>query len=71
MSQPLSFIVVGGGLVGLATALKLQDQFPGTAVTVLEKEPEVGRHQSTHNSGVLQRAQTSRIISYINVLPAL
>jgi L-2-hydroxyglutarate oxidase len=37
----------------LATALKLQPKYAGTKVTVLEKEPEVGRHQSTHNSGVL------------------
>lgn len=46
-------VVVGGGLVGLATALKLQKRFPAALVSVLEKEPEVGCHQSTHNSGVL------------------
>lgn len=47
------FLVIGAGLVGLATAHKLQRQFPKAHVTVLEKEPEVGRHQSGHNSGVL------------------
>jgi L-2-hydroxyglutarate oxidase len=45
--------IIGGGIVGLATALQLQRQRPGVEVTVLEKEPGFGRHQSTHNSGVL------------------
>jgi L-2-hydroxyglutarate oxidase len=44
---------VGGGLVGLATAGKLRQMLPAAAVTLLEKEPGFGRHQSTHNSGVL------------------
>jgi (S)-2-hydroxyglutarate dehydrogenase len=44
---------VGGGIVGLATALRLQQRLPGTSVTVLEKESAVGMHQSGHNSGVL------------------
>ena len=47
------FVVVGGGLVGLAAAHKLQTAFPGAPVTVLEKEAGVGRHQSGRNSGVL------------------
>lgn len=46
-------IVVGGGIVGLGTALKLGKQFPGARVMVLEKEPRVGRHQTGNNSGVL------------------
>lgn len=45
--------VIGGGLVGLATAWQLRRLVPEWAVTLLEKEPEFGRHQSTHNSGVL------------------
>lgn len=49
----LDFVVIGGGLVGLGTAYKLQKRFPGSGVGVLEKEAEVGRHQSGHNSGVL------------------
>jgi L-2-hydroxyglutarate oxidase len=48
-----SCVIVGGGIVGLATALKLLRRQPAARVTLLEKEPEVGRHQSTHNSGVL------------------
>ncbi len=46
-------VVVGGGLVGLATAWRIGQRFPDARVTVLEKEPKVGMHQSTHNSGVL------------------
>jgi L-2-hydroxyglutarate oxidase len=45
--------VVGGGIVGLATALRLGERFPDAEITVLEKEPGVGRHQSGNNSGVL------------------
>jgi len=46
-------LIVGGGIVGLATALRLLEMRPGLKVTVLEKEAQVGNHQSTHNSGVL------------------
>lgn len=46
-------VVVGGGLVGLATARAVQEQAPGTQVVVLEKEPEVATHQSGRNSGVI------------------
>src|SRR5262245_55318364 len=44
--------VVGGGLVGLATALALTEQH-GRSVTVLEAEDRLATHQSTHNSGVI------------------
>lgn len=44
--------VVGGGIVGLAVARALQ-QRPGVRVTVLEKEDDVGRHQTGHSSGVV------------------
>ena len=48
-----SVIIVGGGIVGLATALRLGQKFPGARIRVLEKEAGVGRHQTGHNSGVL------------------
>lgn len=48
-----SVCVIGGGIVGLATACKLLRARPDLKVTLLEKEKGVGRHQSTHNSGVL------------------
>jgi L-2-hydroxyglutarate oxidase len=45
--------VIGGGLVGLASAYKLRASGRYDRVVVLEKERDVGQHQSTHNSGVL------------------
>jgi L-2-hydroxyglutarate oxidase LhgO len=45
--------IVGGGLVGLATAHRLLEARPGLRVAVLEKEAEVAAHQSGRNSGVL------------------
>jgi len=46
-------VLVGGGIVGLATAYRLAERFPGARITLLEKESSVGRHQTGHNSGVL------------------
>src|ERR1700722_11703840 len=46
-------IVIGVGLVGLATAMALLGERPGLRLAVLEKEPVVGEHQSGHNSGVI------------------
>lgn len=46
-------IVVGGGIVGLATAYKLNIKFPQKKILVLEKEKEVAAHQTGHNSGVI------------------
>lgn len=46
-------VVVGGGIVGLATAFQLLRRKPGASVLVLEKESSVGLHQTGHNSGVL------------------
>lgn len=50
MKNPL---IIGGGLVGLATAWQLLRSGRVPALTLLEKEQRVGAHQSTHNSGVL------------------
>ena len=45
--------VVGGGIVGLATAYKLQLNFPDFKIIVLEKEDELAFHQTGRNSGVI------------------
>lgn len=47
------YVIAGGGIVGLATALKLLERNPGLKLTVLEKETEVGTHQTGSNSGVI------------------
>jgi (S)-2-hydroxyglutarate dehydrogenase len=46
-------VIVGGGIIGLATAYKLLEAQPGRHVIVLEKDATVAQHQSGHNSGVL------------------
>ena len=46
-------VVVGGGIIGLATSMKLTQDFPNLKVAVLEKEKEVAQHQTGHNSGVI------------------
>jgi len=46
-------IVVGGGIVGLATALKIKTSSPFLKVLILEKENELARHQTGNNSGVI------------------
>ena len=47
------FVVIGAGIVGLATAYELTQQHPHATVTVLEKEDRVAAHQTGHNSGVI------------------
>lgn len=46
-------IVIGGGIVGLSTAMQLLGLRPDLRLAVLEKEDAVARHQSGHNSGVI------------------
>jgi L-2-hydroxyglutarate oxidase len=51
--MPTDLLVIGGGIVGLATAWRFAERFPEKSVTVLEKEAELAAHQTGHNSGVL------------------
>jgi len=46
-------VVVGGGIIGLATARALRERFPGASVAVLEQERAWAAHQTGHNSGVI------------------
>lgn len=46
-------IIIGGGIVGLATALNLQQQQPQLKLLILEKEERLAAHQTGHNSGVI------------------
>ena len=47
------FCVIGGGIVGLATAYRLSKRFPDKSITVIEKENRLAEHQTGRNSGVL------------------
>lgn len=47
------YVVIGGGIVGLATARELLRSQPGVSVVVLEKERRLALHQTGHNSGVI------------------
>jgi len=53
VSERSDVAVIGGGIVGLATARALLERAPRARVVVLEKEPELARHQTGHNSGVI------------------
>ncbi|AMC10486.1 hydroxyglutarate oxidase [Lutibacter profundi] len=53
LNKKYDFIVVGAGIVGLATAYKLQLKFPKKSIVILEKEAKVGMHQTGRNSGVM------------------
>lgn len=46
-------VVIGGGIVGLSTAMQLTERYPGMSVAVMEKEPELACHQTGRNSGVI------------------
>lgn len=47
------FGIIGGGIVGLASALALLEACPGAGLVLLEKEAGLARHQTGHNSGVI------------------
>lgn len=51
--QQYDFVIVGGGIVGLATAMALGERFPRARLVVCEKEPRWAAHQTGNNSGVI------------------
>ena len=54
VKHPLyDFIVVGGGIVGAATAFKLSCKYPDASIALIEKESELASHQTGRNSGVI------------------
>jgi L-2-hydroxyglutarate oxidase LhgO len=53
LTDRFGLIVIGGGIVGLATAYQLLRLEPGLSLALLEKEPDLAFHQTGHNSGVL------------------
>ena len=53
VSKAYDITIVGGGIVGLATAYKLQKKYPHLTISVLEKEVSLAFHQTGRNSGVI------------------
>ena len=53
MSEKYHFIVIGGGIVGLSTAMQLQQEYPKKSILLIEKENKIASHQTGHNSGVI------------------
>lgn len=53
VTEASDIAIIGGGIVGLATALSLTDRDPRARLVVLEKEPKIAAHQTGHNSGVI------------------
>jgi L-2-hydroxyglutarate oxidase LhgO len=51
--QKVDAVIIGGGIVGLATSLAITAARPGSKVVVLEKESDVAAHQTGRNSGVI------------------
>jgi L-2-hydroxyglutarate oxidase len=51
--QQADVAIIGGGIIGLATAYNFTQRFPERRVVVLEKEAQLAQHQTGHNSGVL------------------
>jgi len=47
------FVIVGGGILGLATGYRLLQERPSSRVVLVDKEREIARHQTGHNSGVI------------------
>ena len=53
MSTNIDLAVIGGGIVGCATALAISSRNPNLKITLLEKEASLASHQTGHNSGVI------------------
>jgi L-2-hydroxyglutarate oxidase len=53
VTQTSDIAIVGGGIVGLATALSLTESYPQARLVIVDKESRVATHQTGHNSGVI------------------
>ena len=53
MLNNVDVIVIGGGIIGLASALRILETRPSTRLTLIEKESDIAQHQTGHNSGVI------------------
>ena len=63
-SEKFDIAIIGGGIVGLATALALKSRFPKHSLARLEREPKLADHQTGNNSGVIHAGIYYRPGSY-------
>ncbi|MBI4202689.1 MAG: L-2-hydroxyglutarate oxidase [Chloroflexi bacterium] len=63
-SKQYDVAIIGGGILGTATAMKLTAAYPSQRIIVLEKEQELASHQTGHNSGVIHSGLYYRPGSY-------
>jgi len=53
MTDSCDIVIVGAGIIGLTTAYNLLERQPDLSIIIVEKEPDIARHQTGHNSGVI------------------
>jgi L-2-hydroxyglutarate oxidase len=51
MTSNVDVVLIGGGILGLATALRILEARPSTRLTLIEKEMQVTQHQTGHKNG--------------------
>lgn len=54
------FVIIGGGIIGMSTAMQLIDVYPDARIALLEKESGPACHQTGHNSGVIHAGSITR-----------
>jgi len=64
MAEAFEIGIVGSGIVGLGTAIALNERFPDRSIAILEKEAEIAGQQTGHNSGVIHAGIYYRPGSY-------
>ncbi|HEY7164746.1 MAG TPA: L-2-hydroxyglutarate oxidase [Candidatus Binatia bacterium] len=53
MAGQYDLTIIGAGIIGLATALRITESYPRTRLLIIDKEPAIAQHQTGHNSGVI------------------
>ncbi|MFT5652891.1 MAG: L-2-hydroxyglutarate oxidase, partial [Psychromonas sp.] len=53
MNAIYDYVIIGGGIIGVSTAWQLQQRHPKKSILLVEKEAQLSRHQTGHNSGVI------------------